>query len=181
MWFTSDHHFGHKNIIEYCNRPFSSVEEMDEELIERWNSVVGMFDLVYHLGDFTLCEGAARYFRRLNGTIFVVKGGHDRWWNSYEYSSESGRNGRSILKCDPLITIASGLPKPIVLCHYPMYSWDKSHYNSWHLYGHHHRPVQGMGGKSLNVCVDLHDFYPIHLEQVKDHMSRQENNWGFVG
>ncbi len=54
LWFTADHHFGHANIIRYCNRPFASAEEMDATLVHLWNETVGRDDIVYHLGDFTL-------------------------------------------------------------------------------------------------------------------------------
>jgi calcineurin-like phosphoesterase family protein len=73
VWFTADHHFGHENIIKFCNRPFASAQEMDEAMIERWNSVVKPDDKVYHLGDFTLNNAAAadHYFKQLNGRIYV--------------------------------------------------------------------------------------------------------------
>ena len=54
VWVTSDTHFNHANIIKYCNRPFSSVEEMNETIIANWNKVVSEDDMVYHLGDFAL-------------------------------------------------------------------------------------------------------------------------------
>ena len=56
-WFTSDTHFGHKNIIEYCKRPFSSVEQMNEMLIKKWNNKVKVDDIVFHLGDFSFRGG----------------------------------------------------------------------------------------------------------------------------
>ena len=79
IWFTSDTHFGHKNIIKFSERPFSDVEEMDEVMIRRWNEVVGKDDTVYHLGDFAfLSTGKLRQLiSRLNGKICLVNGNHD--------------------------------------------------------------------------------------------------------
>lgn len=81
-FFTSDTHFGHSNIIKFEaeNRPFSSTEEMDEVLIERWNSVVRRGDIVYHLGDAIMGDFKAgiEKMRRLNGKIILIPGNHDR-------------------------------------------------------------------------------------------------------
>ncbi len=78
-FFISDTHFGHKNIIRYENRPFSSVSEMNEKMIESWNSVVGANDRVIHGGDFALCPKpiAIDIFNRLNGEKHLVLGNHD--------------------------------------------------------------------------------------------------------
>lgn len=74
LWFTADHHFGHANIIEYTNRPFDNVEQMDEALITAWNDVVEDGDLVYHLGDFTLSDWpfAKSVLQRLNGNFWFL-------------------------------------------------------------------------------------------------------------
>lgn len=74
-YFTSDTHFSHTNIIKYCNRPFKSVEEMDEVLIANWNSVVKKTDQVFHLGDFGYNYKIAQ---RLNGHKHLIWGNHDR-------------------------------------------------------------------------------------------------------
>lgn len=78
-YFISDTHFGHESRIRLANRPFSSVDEMDEQLIENWNSRVGPEDTVYHLGDFCFrnARGAEHYRSRLNGTIHLIRGNHD--------------------------------------------------------------------------------------------------------
>lgn len=79
IWVTSDTHFNHANIIKYCNRPFSSVEEMNETIIANWNKVVSQGDTVYHLGDFALGDKSLipDFIRRLNGHISFIMGNHD--------------------------------------------------------------------------------------------------------
>lgn len=78
-FFTADPHFGHANIIKYCQRPFASVEEMDRALTERWNAKIGSDDDVWILGDFTMRSGATalNYLRQLNGHKHLILGNHD--------------------------------------------------------------------------------------------------------
>src|SRR4051812_25435002 len=80
IFFTSDHHFGHANIIRYSERPFADVEEMNESLITNWNAVVGENDVVYHLGDIfmTPLPAAKAIRRQLNGRIRLIRGNHDK-------------------------------------------------------------------------------------------------------
>lgn len=75
IFFTSDTHFGHANIIKYCGRPYKTARDMDEGLIKNWNDTVRPDDLVYHLGDFSFQSD--QYVHRLNGKIILVKGNHD--------------------------------------------------------------------------------------------------------
>lgn len=75
VFLTADTHFGHANIIKYCNRPYESARHMDESLIQIWNDTVGKQDLVIHLGDFSFQSD--QYVHRLNGKIVLVKGNHD--------------------------------------------------------------------------------------------------------
>ena len=110
-WFTADTHFGHANIIKYCNRPFKDTVEMNEAIISNWNKVVKAEDLVFHLGDF--CWGRNEwdfdiYFKRLNGLIVFVKGNHDRntwkyhrnkFYSSYDSYHEIELNGKDITLC----------------------------------------------------------------------------------
>ena len=81
VFFTSDTHFNHANIIKYCTRPFSSVEEMNREIIARWNAVVGPEDTVYHLGDFAMGRPSEMpaIYHQLNGARkILIRGSHDR-------------------------------------------------------------------------------------------------------
>ena len=85
IFFTGDLHFGHENVIAFDNRPFESVEEMDAELIRRWNDKVGKDDFTYVLGDMiwkTRNDNAPSIIKSLNGQIILIKGNHDRFLNN---------------------------------------------------------------------------------------------------
>lgn len=79
-WVTADTHFGHNNVLQYSNRPFDSVEEMDAELVCRWNRVVGVHDTIYHLGDFALTTKKRKIelLSLLNGYKILIRGNHDK-------------------------------------------------------------------------------------------------------
>ena len=174
IWFTADTHFAHANIIRYCGRPFTSVQEMDEQLVERWNSAVTPDDTVYHLGDFTLkgSDVFAACAQKLNGRIRILPGSHDHTWLS-EFESESitSLSGYPVQVMPPLVSFEFpelGLgryPQVIALCHYALRVWDRSHYGAWHLYGHSHGTLPSHG-LSLDVGVDCHGYRPISLDEV---------------
>lgn len=164
IWFTSDNHFGHKNIIRFTNRPFSDVEEMNQEMINRWNEKVGKNDDVYHLGDFALASaGKTRQIRKqLNGRIHLIKGNHEssalecadcfEWIKDYYELKVNDRNG----------------PKHIILFHYALKVWNASHHGAWHLYGHSHGSLRDDDtSRSFDVGVDNHNFYPLSYDEVK--------------
>jgi len=163
IWFTADEHYGHTNIIKYCNRPFSSIEEMDKTIIDNFNAKVKSGDAVYHLGDFTLkeYERAKEYMHKLNGCHFFIIGSHDKWIVEGgecrgTYLKEIKENG-----------------KVIVLCHYAMRVWPKSHYGSWHLYGHSHGKLLSYG-LSYDVGVDNNNFFPVSFDEIKEKMKTME-------
>jgi calcineurin-like phosphoesterase family protein len=133
-WFTSDHHFGHKRIIELANRPFGTVEEMDAVMIERWNERVKIGDMVYHLGDFAFGDHTP-YLTRLNGQKRLVKGNHDH--------SNRVKKAEGWSTVDTLLHVTSQEGIPLVLCHYAMRVWSRSHYGAIHLYGHSHGNLPG--------------------------------------
>jgi len=93
-YFTSDHYFWHSNILKYCpNRQYASVEEMNEALIEKWNTVVKPSDEVYYLGDFALDTRAIKVRERLNGTVYLIPGNHDKCHSVvYKKSEEKKKN-----------------------------------------------------------------------------------------
>ena len=178
VFFTSDQHFGHDRIREYCNRPFSSVGEMDSVMIGKWNWVVSPKDIIYFLGDFCLDKQkiALSYFKRLNGRIYVVPGGHDRKWIRPNLCY-TGPN--CVVRMLPPLHTVTLNKQVIVLCHYAMRVWDRSHYNSWNLHGHSHGGLLA-AGKQLDVGVDNWEFYPVSLEQIKKVMEKRPDNFNLV-
>lgn len=174
IFFTSDHHFGHKNIIKYSNRPFSSSEEMDKIMIERWNEKVKPEDIVYYLGDFSLSENDKYIddiFLQLNGKIYIMKGNHDYWMERNTFYPITKNSTVKLI--EPLYNLYLDHPElkkpkghlPIVLCHYSLRTWDVAHYGSWMLYGHSHGQLPPYG-KSFDIGVDTNNFYPYSLEEV---------------
>lgn len=166
IWFTSDTHFGHAKIIQYCNRPFASVEEMDEKLIENWNARVGKGDTVYHLGDFSLAKDHRKipeYLRSLNGQIHLIYGNHDAKRLQF-------LKGFADLK--PYKEIKVGEQK-IILCHYAFRVWNKIHYGSWNLYGHSHGSLKrDFTIKQFDVGVDVWNYAPLSFEEVAEEMKK---------
>lgn len=185
--FTSDHHFGHKRIIELCDRPWANVQTMDADLIRIWNNCVGPDDVIYHLGDFTLggINDFSKYVSQLNGKIKIVPGGHDyRWLKGFDHASPiTSKSGHEVEILEPLVSLefdrGEEHPLVIVLCHYAMRVWDRSHYGSYHLFGHSHGNLPRQGN-SFDIGVDVGAFFfnPITLEEVIGRMKLgTENTW----
>jgi calcineurin-like phosphoesterase family protein len=169
IWFTSDTHFGHANIIKYCNRPFSNVQEMDEEMIKRWNDRVQHGDTVYHLGDFAFAKETSQllqYVRRLNGQKFLVHGNHDR------FTKQKRPDNYGFVQIEKYKEIKWGDLK-INLLHYPMLTWNGSHRGSWHLHGHCHGKLKhDLSLYRFDVGVDVWNYAPISIDDVAAEMRK---------
>ena len=166
-WFTADTHFGHKNIIKYCNRPFGSVEEMDDVLIQNWNSKIKKNDVVYFLGDLAL-QKHKYYLSHLNGKINIIRGNHDKLIKNSWVKTVPNIVSISDIK---VIRINGAY---ITLSHYALRNWCKSYYGQWHLYAHSHGRLVHYG-KSFDVGVDSHDYYPINFGDVQKIIKRISN------
>lgn len=169
-FFTSDHHLGHANIIKHCNRPFATVEEMNEVLIVRWNERVANKDTVYHLGDivFRSAQNPRDHLDRLNGKIHLIRGNHDK-----VAINQAPQRFESI---SDLLTLKINHQK-FVLCHYSMRVWDSDGRGSYHLYGHSHGKLPGIG-LSRDVGVDTSGFYPLSLEDIESYFEKLKSDRG---
>lgn len=157
IWFTSDLHFGHRNIIKYCHRPFDSVDEMDNELIKLWNDTVDEEDEVFVLGDFSL-HGKPDYLsyllHRLKGRKYLVRGNHDHrkavkktiGWEWVKELHDASFDGTKVR-----------------LFHFPIRDWRGPRIL---LHGHSHSGKGWSGNYSVDVGVDSWNYRPISLEQI---------------
>ena len=130
-FYIADWHYGHKNAIGFDNRPFTSVEQMNEELVRRWNEAVSDEDTVYILGDMFWCnlEVAASVMDMLNGKKVLIKGNHDRCHHAHF--------AKKFDRITEYMEIKDG-DANIVLCHYPIPCFKNHYYGWYHLYGHVH-------------------------------------------
>lgn len=166
-FFIADTHFCHKNSIEFNNRPFCSIEEMNKTLINNWNNVVKSEDEVFILGDF-LVRGsgtdANEILRKLNGKKYLIKGNHDHYVDDKEFDSSLFEWIKSyyVFKEDNM---------KIILFHYPILEWEGYYKQSIHLYGHVHNNRSDyyrdlLGSRAFNVGVDAIGYKPISLEEI---------------
>ena len=171
-WFTSDLHLGHKRIVELCYRPFATVEEMNQGLIDNINSVVGIKDTLYHLGDFSLRSNHAIEGIKLLKckNIVFLKGNHDK--DILKKLALLNLPNCSILENQLLERkfFINNNTERIVMCHYAMRSWNQSYRGAWHLYGHHHGNIPAHG-LSFDVGVDTNNYMPYSLEDVARKMA----------
>ncbi len=143
-YFIADTHFGHANILKYTDRPWTGVDEMDEDLIDRWNHAVDDDDTVYHLGDFAMGRKAnwQPIFDQLNGRKLIVPGNHDpkpavleaMGWEVLPPIADIVVR----LEDDEAATLGVEARQRFVLCHYPMLTWNRAHRGAVHLHGHSH-------------------------------------------
>lgn len=174
-FFTGCTHYGHAKIIQYCERPFKSIQEHDSALIKRFNSVVSPNDQSYILGDFafkskTNIHDIVEIFNSLNGKIFYIFGNHDKSLRK-EWNYITRKTRGKVIFLGDYAEIDVGKQK-IILCHYAFKVWNKRHFGSWNLYSHSHGTLpDDPHNLGIDVGVDCHNYYPIEFNQVKEIMA----------
>lgn len=157
IFIYSDPHFGHKNVIKYANRPFSSINEMNSQLIKNFNKVVGHDDVVYILGDFSFLNtiSTAEILKSLNGYKFLIKGNHDRKTNT-AYK----KMGFTEVYDKPII-----LMNCFILSHEPI---DENTGDLINVYGHLHQNAHNDSPMKFCACVEKTDYKPISLDEIEN-------------
>jgi calcineurin-like phosphoesterase family protein len=177
IFFTSDNHFGHFNVIDYAKRPFRTLDEMHIKMIDNWNKKVSPKDTVYHLGDFFLSNNL--YFINtilgaLNGQIRLLRGNHDRWIDKLDRLENASKIilEPELKEIKMPINLFPGrtISIPVTMCHYPMLEWNKAHYGAINLHGHSHGKRDEYNKAQdlirVDVGVDSHGFAPITFEEI---------------
>jgi calcineurin-like phosphoesterase family protein len=182
-WFTSDTHFGHLNVINYCKRPFTGIEHMNAEMVRLWNETVAPEDTVYFLGDFSLGKQAVvEILPKLNGIKHLIAGNHDRCHPAHAKKEAKIaamtqwylEMGFATVQLELKINIAGHSVK----LHHMPYSGDHTEMErygkyrpknegDWLLCGHVHDLFK-IKGKQINVGVDVWDFKPVSSEQIAE-------------
>lgn len=178
-YYTSDTHFFHDKIIRLCNRPFDNLEEMHREIIKRWNSKVSPEDTVYFLGDFAFTckdtQAIKEVIGQLNGQKVIIKGNHEFGFDDY-----SVRKAGNVLSVQNYLEINDN-GKKVVLFHYPIEDWNGRWRGAYHLYGHIHNSQHCIALpehiRRFNVGMDVHDFYPVTLNELITSRRGKENQY----
>lgn len=154
VFFIGDLHFGHHNILKFCpkERPFSSIEEHNEELVKRWNDVVKIHDKVFVLGDFAMGKSNLHYAGRLNGKKHLIMGNHDGY-DVHEYLND-------FYKLDGCVQYKKG-----ILTHVPVHPSELTRFR-FNIHGHlHHICLDDP--RYINVSAEQINLTPIHWDEIK--------------
>ncbi len=159
VWFSSDLHLGHAKIIQYCNRPFADVSEMDRILIDNINTRVDQEDELFILGDFAFGNQSKAYLDKIYcKNIHLILGNHDKQ-QSLAYGWKS---------IQPYLELVVD-KQFIVLCHYKFAVYNKSHHGAINLFGHSHNNLEG-NSQQLDIGVDCWDYKPVTLQEIKQRL-----------
>lgn len=163
IYFTSDLHLGHNNIISLSHRPFSSIEEMNKTLINNWNSWVNKNDTIYILGDIAFkmkVEEVNQLIKKLNGKKILIRGNHDKKYDESLFEEI----------CDFKVIKYNGFV--FSLMHYPLLEWPHFFHQGIHLHGHQHNhkdynlKMREEGIRRYDVGVDANEYRPISIEEI---------------
>lgn len=170
IYFIADMHFHHENVIEFSHRPYKTVEEMNKQLIENWNSVVtSPKDEVYILGDFLYRgtgEQANAILKQLHGKKFLVKGNHEQYLKDKDFDL-------SLFEWVKEYHTLKYYKRKFVLFHYPILEWDGYFRGAIHLYGHVHDTQTAhfdsiLGPRAVNVGADMIRYKPISIDEIME-------------
>lgn len=205
VWFTSDLHLGHKNVLKFASRPWNTMGEMKRGLFSNWNSRVSDRDIVFILGDFYYHDSRSELQNILGNLrgqkIYFIPGNHDkpRAWEDIPERVEvldciTTVYFRGVVTCFPQISFEA------ILCHYPLLTWPHyTQYGNFHLYGHIHsgphqqrkdypKDALDVPGKNFfppkdhrmyDVGVDNNNYYPVSLYSILRKFNIQPN-WSSI-
>ena len=162
VWFTSDYHLYHQNVLKYDNRPFATLADMHQKIRENHNSVVLPDDYVVYLGDLAFTSNPTpvlNFLNSLNGNFILVRGNHDKLIQETEFELEYHNRIFDLVE----ITINDA---HFSCCHFPMTIWNRSHHGSFHVFGHVHGNLPETPGRSMDVGIMTNNYFPYNAMEV---------------
>lgn len=189
VFFTSDTHFGHQNIIRFCDRPWATIAEHDQALIENWNATVPEDGIVFHLGDFCYKGGGFSTIQHLkgllHGQIILIRGNHDPDTRKRQNIQNLQHLFAGVY--DQLQIEVEG--QRILMSHYPLLTWPHAYgeHPTWQLFGHVHlrKGITGSDAFIVEQCcrpiqyevgVDLNGYRPVSFHQLQERIKYQIKN-----
>ena len=193
-WFSSDWHLGHRVTLTKGERPFDSLEEMDATIIKNMTTIPKKGDILYFLGDIGWKNDSVyEIIKKLskNGIQFIwIAGNHDDKLikQMYSFVKQCSKKNAIYSIFETKLTDENFEHYHTTLCHYPMMSWNRSHYGAFQLFGHHHKTALSIEGatdfekqgKRLNVCCEFFDFKPVSEIEVINIMKSRPDNWDII-
>jgi calcineurin-like phosphoesterase family protein len=159
--FIADLHFNHFNIISFCKRPYKTVDEMNHDMVAKFNAVVGHDDDTWILGDLAW-PGGEQYFHQLNGRKHLIIGNHDHRSVLILPWATAPRHYHEMKLLD-----GEGILRQLVLFHYPIEEWNHFYGGAIHLHGHVHGKTMKPSEKlRVDVAVDCFNFTPVTLDEI---------------
>jgi len=184
LFFTSDTHFGHKSIIDHTNRPFVDIKDHDESLIKNWNMVVPKNGIVVHQGDFALSLKSNKLkwiLESLNyDVMYLIQGNHEKdimkkFWAREYFENISQRMEFEVRDNNGKFKNKEYKFNVIVADHFPMLSWNRSGYGSYHTYGHTHGNLKNHPSSfAYEVGIDVNDYKPISYFDLMEKFKEKE-------
>lgn len=151
IYLTADLHFFHENILKYqsSTRPFSTIDEMNDFIVRKWNRTVCSTDEIYVLGDIAMGHKskAIELIKQLNGRIHLIRGNHDHYNKAQEAELFESVNDYKVLKYNK---------ERFVLFHFPIEEWDRCYYGDMHLHGHSHSNLKNIKPNRFDMGWDVH-------------------------
>ena len=173
VWFVADPHFDHTNIIEFCSRPFNSVEEMNETILKNWKENIKPDDIVFFLGDMAFGRDSRSprwWLTQLVGKIVYIKGSHDQGIRP----TSTGLKGvlkvcrQAILETPERRFLLTHIPSEAPPSEYP--EWE-----DWVIHGHYHDTVPQFRPKRVNVSLEHSDYSPISLDWILEKIKEYQD------
>jgi calcineurin-like phosphoesterase family protein len=179
-WFSSDWHLSHKRMMEILRPEFKTIDEMNTTILDNMFKVTKPGDQMYFAGDlvFTdnnILEQLLKLIKKHRIHFHWITGNHDK---------KTPRHVKD--RVDSFVSVKDIKinKQKITICHFPMISWNCSHYGAWQLFGHHHRKNHGgptpIVGKQLNINCEFHDFKPWNFEEIKVEIDKLKKGWDYI-